>query len=226
MIRRSKFSVSPACHNQVTWLATAAQQLTLLAVARSKQLCQAPRPWHHNATSWQRHLQNITDFRNLELDTLTYHVTTQFYYHPQWWYPANAVVVVVVLYVSPILVCSAKCALVVEAGAGWGLPMWRGLPVYIERERPWALSRVSSLGVLVLVITGIEQIRRCQQCRGRIIPRSAATPLVKWAHSNWLWKLSSMTALPKTCQNSLKYHLHILWRELHRKALISKRLIP
>ena len=71
MIRHSKFSVSPACHNQVTWLATSAQQLTLLAVARSKQLCQAPRPWRHNATPRRRHLQNIAGFRNLELDTLS-----------------------------------------------------------------------------------------------------------------------------------------------------------
>ena len=71
MIRRSKFSVSPACHNQVTWLATSAQNLRLLAVAKSKQLCQAPRQWCHNATPWLRHLQNITGFRNLELDTLS-----------------------------------------------------------------------------------------------------------------------------------------------------------
>ena len=63
---------------------------------------------------------------------------------------------------------------------------------------------------------------RCQRCRGRLVPPSAATPLVKGAHSNWLWKLSSMTALPETCQNSLKFHLHILWRKLHRKALILK----
>ena len=69
VIRRSKFSVSPACHNQVTWLATSAQQLTLLAVAKSKQLCQEPRPCRHYATPWRRHLQNITVFRNLELDT-------------------------------------------------------------------------------------------------------------------------------------------------------------
>ena len=71
VIQRSKFSVSPACHNQVTWLATSAQQLTLLAVARSKQLCQAPPPWRHNAMPWWRHLQNITGFRNLELDSLS-----------------------------------------------------------------------------------------------------------------------------------------------------------
>ena len=71
VIRRSKFSVSPACHNRVTWLATSAQQLTLLAVVRSKQLCQAPRPWRHNATPWRRHIQNIAGFRNSELDTLS-----------------------------------------------------------------------------------------------------------------------------------------------------------
>ena len=64
VIRRSKFSVSPACHNRITWLATSAKQLTLLAVVRSKQLCQAPRPWRHNATPWRRHIQNITVFRN------------------------------------------------------------------------------------------------------------------------------------------------------------------
>ena len=32
VIRRSKWSVSPACHNRVTWLATSAQHLTSLAV--------------------------------------------------------------------------------------------------------------------------------------------------------------------------------------------------
>ena len=71
MIRCSKFSLSPACHNRVTWLATSAQQLMLLAVIRSKQLCPAPRSWRHNATPWWCHLQNITGFRNLELDTLS-----------------------------------------------------------------------------------------------------------------------------------------------------------
>ena len=30
-------------------------------------------------------------------------------------------------------------------------------------------------------------------------------PLVKRAYSNWLWKLSSMTALTETCQNCLTY---------------------
>ena len=65
------------------------------------------------------------------------------------------------------------------------------------------------------------RVSRCQRCRGRLVPRSAATPLVKGAHSNWLGKLSSMMALPETCQNSLKFHLLILWRKLHGKALIS-----
>ena len=59
---------------------------------------------------------------------------------------------------------------------------------------------------------------RCQRCRGQLVPRSAATPLVKGARSNWLGKLSSMTALPETCQNSLKFHLSILWWELPGKA--------
>ena len=47
------------------------QQLTLLAVVRSKQLGPASRPWRHYATPWRRHLQNITDFRNLKLDTFS-----------------------------------------------------------------------------------------------------------------------------------------------------------
>ena len=71
MIRRSKFPVSPACHNRVTWLARSVQQLTLLVIVKSKQLCQAPRSWRHNPMPWWRHLQNITGFRNLKLDMLS-----------------------------------------------------------------------------------------------------------------------------------------------------------
>ena len=55
----------------VTWLATSAQRLTLLAVVRSKQLCPAPRPWRHYATPWWCHLRNITGFRNLVLAMLS-----------------------------------------------------------------------------------------------------------------------------------------------------------
>ena len=63
---------------------------------------------------------------------------------------------------------------------------------------------------------------RCQRCRGRLFPHLAATLLVKGAHSNGLWKLSSMMALPETFQNSLKFHLHILWWELYcTHALMS-----
>ena len=58
--------------SQVEWFAASAQQLTLLTVARSKQLCQTPRPWRHNAIPWRPHLQNITGFRNFELDSLSY----------------------------------------------------------------------------------------------------------------------------------------------------------
>ena len=47
VVRRSKCSVSPVCHNRVTWLATSAQQLMLLAVVGSKSLGQAPLPWCH-----------------------------------------------------------------------------------------------------------------------------------------------------------------------------------
>ena len=70
MIWCSKFSVSPAGHNQVTWLAMSAQLLALLAVIRINPLCQAPPPWRHNAISWWRHIQNIMSFWNLEFDTL------------------------------------------------------------------------------------------------------------------------------------------------------------
>ena len=58
MICRSKLSISPACHNRVTWLAVSAQLLALRAVVRFKPLGQAPPLWHHNAISW-----------NLETDT-------------------------------------------------------------------------------------------------------------------------------------------------------------
>ena len=71
VIRHSKFPVSPACHNRVTWLATSAQLLPLLAVVRIKLLCQAPPPWHHNAISCWCHIQNIESFRNVESDTLS-----------------------------------------------------------------------------------------------------------------------------------------------------------
>ena len=71
MIRCSIFFVSPACHNRVTWLASSAQQLTLLAVVRKRSLWQAPPPWRHNTLPWWRHIQNSTSFRNLELDTLS-----------------------------------------------------------------------------------------------------------------------------------------------------------
>ena len=80
MIRRSKFSVSPACQNRVTWLATSANLLALLAVVRIKPLCQAPLPWHHNAISWWHHIQNITSFRNLESDTLSNVINTGKYW--------------------------------------------------------------------------------------------------------------------------------------------------
>ena len=61
----------PACHNRVTWLATSANLLALLAVIRIKLLCQAPLPWRHNAVSWWCHIQNIMSFQNLESDTLS-----------------------------------------------------------------------------------------------------------------------------------------------------------
>ena len=60
-----EISVSPACHNKVTWLATSVQ----LAVVRIKPLCQTPPPWHHNGKSWWRHIQNIKSFRNVESAT-------------------------------------------------------------------------------------------------------------------------------------------------------------
>ena len=47
------------------------QQLTLLAVIRTKTLCQAQPPWRHNAIPWWHHIQNIASFWNLELDMLS-----------------------------------------------------------------------------------------------------------------------------------------------------------
>ena len=49
---------------------------------------------------------------------------------------------------------------------------------------------------------------------------------------SWGWIFNPTTALPETCQNSLKFHIHILWRELHPKALFQNdpylkfRVIP
>ena len=45
-------------------------------------------------------------------------------------------------------------------------------------------------GIIFMTVTPSDS--RCQRCRGRLVPRSAATPLVQGAHSNWLWKLSSI----------------------------------
>ena len=55
-----------------TGLATLAQLLTLLAIAVvwSKQLCQSPPLWRHNALPLWRHFRNITSFRNLDFGTL------------------------------------------------------------------------------------------------------------------------------------------------------------
>ena len=47
-----------------------AEQLTLLPVVRNRPLCQAPPPWRHNAVPRWRHIQNITKFWNLAMDTL------------------------------------------------------------------------------------------------------------------------------------------------------------
>ena len=58
MIQHSKCSLSPACHNEVMWLATKSQQLTLPANV-NKPLCQAPLQWSHNAFAWWCHFQNI-----------------------------------------------------------------------------------------------------------------------------------------------------------------------
>ena len=54
-VRRSEFSVSSACHNRYTWLATSVHQLTLLAVVRNNSLCHHCRdvtmPYHDDVTS-------------------------------------------------------------------------------------------------------------------------------------------------------------------------------
>ena len=76
---------------------------------------------------------------------------------------------------------------------------------FITMTGLWVVIQVCSTSLCMVQCTHL--ISRCQQCRGRLVPRSPATPLVKGAHSNWLWNLSSMTALPETCQNSLKFHL-------------------
>ena len=54
----------------ITRFPQSAQSLTSLAVIRNKALSQAPPPWCHNFIPWWRHIQNITNFWNLELDTL------------------------------------------------------------------------------------------------------------------------------------------------------------
>ena len=76
----SHISVSPACHNWVTWLTTASQQLTLLPAVRNKALSQAPPPWRYNVMPWWRHIRNITSFWNLDLDTLSDVKTTGKYW--------------------------------------------------------------------------------------------------------------------------------------------------
>ena len=58
--------VSPACYNQVTWLAMSAQQLTLLAVVSGIHCHDATMPYHDEVT-----LKNIMSFRNLEFDMLS-----------------------------------------------------------------------------------------------------------------------------------------------------------
>ena len=49
-------------------------------VVRNKTLCQAPPLWRHNAMPWWRHVQNITRFRNIKLDTLRDVKTTSKYW--------------------------------------------------------------------------------------------------------------------------------------------------
>ena len=80
MLWRSKFSVSPVYHNWVMWWATAAQQLTLLAVVRNRPLCQAPPPWRYTAVSRWRHIQNIKCLWNLVINTLSDVKTTGKYW--------------------------------------------------------------------------------------------------------------------------------------------------
>ena len=82
---------------------------------------------------------------------------------------------------------------------------------------------LTSFAVVILVkfycFTSPFVPSRCQRCRGRLVPRSAATPLVKGAHLNWLGKLSSMTALPETCQNSLT----LQWRHNGRDSVSNNQ---
>ena len=52
----------------------------------------------------------------------------------------------------------------------------------------------------------------CQWCCGRLVPRLAATPLVKGAHSNLFWKHSSMMALPEIVK-ILKIFIYIFFDE-------------
>ena len=101
MIRRSNFSVIPACYNRATCLAASPQQLTLLAVVRNRPLCQAPRLWFHNAIPWwcyikkykclkswvgpvNRHLTSRDKNKTASLRVLTRLACTNFHWEVRW----------------------------------------------------------------------------------------------------------------------------------------------
>ena len=66
----------------------------------------------------------------------------------------------------------------------------------------------------------------CQRCLGRLVPRSAETPLVKKSIENVVEKIRNVTALPKYTPISLKFRLPVPWCVLSLAAYSLNWTIP
>ena len=66
----------------------------------------------------------------------------------------------------------------------------------------------------------------CQRCRGRLVPRSAETPLAKRSIEKVVDKLRNVTALPKYAPISLKFLLPVPWCVLSSAAYSLNWTIP
>ena len=66
----------------------------------------------------------------------------------------------------------------------------------------------------------------CQRCLGRLVPRSAETPLVKGSFENVVEKIRNVTALSKYTPISLKFRLPVPWCVLSSAAYSLNWTIP
>ena len=66
----------------------------------------------------------------------------------------------------------------------------------------------------------------CQRCPGRLVPRSAETPLVKGCIENVVEKIRNVTALSKYTPISLKFRLPVPWCVLSSAAYSLNWTIP